>query len=156
MDLQDNSLTSLGVLSKAVNLMKLHLDNNRITEIEDSLKGLHNLTDLSLADNKIKEIGEAFLGCSKMHRLNLSGNNLSSAGGVENCNQLVYVDISRNSAADLEVWLRNARAYRQHPNCKLEIVRKFLQVTIKAVLILLRFRKDNSYVFRSLHTTPTY
>jgi len=74
--LSNNQISELRSLKDLVNLERLYLSNNQISELSD-LKGLVNLTELWLSDNQIKELSP-LKGLDKLQYLGRSSNPIES------------------------------------------------------------------------------
>jgi hypothetical protein len=94
LNLGDNDIEEIGVLSALTNLQKLVLQGNQIKEV-GWLSSLTNLQMLNLSYNQIKEIG-GLSSLTNLKVLNLGENKIKEIGGLSSLTNLQYLFLSNN------------------------------------------------------------
>ncbi len=94
-DLSDNNITSISVISNLPELQYVFLTHNNIEDISP-LASLSKLLVLDLSQNGISELPD-FSGMQSLEALYLSKNNLSDLSSIHTASNLVTLDVSNNS-----------------------------------------------------------
>ena len=100
LDLQNNKITKIENLDKLVNLTELNLGENKIEKIE-GLENLIELKDLNLAINKLSKI-EGLKNLIKLTRLSFSSNQITKIEGLEGLSSLEFLSFVINKITKLE------------------------------------------------------
>lgn len=98
--LNNCSIVSIAPLSAAKGLISLDLSNNTIRNI-DVLSNMSALQELYLQHNAVVEL-DALSACTSLLKLNVSYNLLTSISPICNLSALTWLDASRNNIADLD------------------------------------------------------
>jgi Leucine-rich repeat (LRR) protein len=93
LDLSQNQITKVSSISNQ-NLEILTLRNNGLKTFQKC--NIPSLKHLDLWKNKLTTLGTSLIGFTKLEHLNIGLNELNSLKGLENCQQLKYLDIAFN------------------------------------------------------------
>jgi Leucine-rich repeat (LRR) protein len=101
LELYDNKITDISVLSTLTNLTELYLDNNKITDIS-VLSTLTNLTELKLNNNKITDISILSI-LTNLTELELNNNQITDINGLSTLTNLTKLYLHDNKITDISV-----------------------------------------------------
>lgn len=100
LDLSDCQLSTIADLKNATSLEILNLDNNTIRNL-DVLSGMKNLKELRLAHNAVVAVN-ALSGLTSLQTLDVSYNVLTDLSPLSGCTSLTWLDASHNSISVIE------------------------------------------------------
>ncbi|KCZ78721.1 hypothetical protein H311_00241, partial [Anncaliia algerae PRA109] len=86
-----------------VNLVKLDLSNNCITELPNEICKLRNLTWLNISHNKLRQLPFSFGDLNKLEELGLGKNLLESLPNLNNLSQLRILSLFSNKLTSFEI-----------------------------------------------------
>lgn len=95
-DLSDNNITDISVLSNLKRLYSINLSNNDVTDVS-ILKNLENLDIINLSGNN-NVTGYEYL--NNLYQLNLSNTNLVILNDISNNEKMYQLDLSNNTQLD--------------------------------------------------------
>ena len=97
--LENNNISDISAVSGLTKLTTLFLDNNSSSDIS-AVAGLANLETLSLANNNISDIS-AICGLTKLRELYLLWNNISDVSAVSGLTSLEELYLYNNNVSDI-------------------------------------------------------
>ena len=95
-DLSDNNITNVSVLTNFKRLYSINLSNNKVTDVS-ALKDLENLGSINLSGNNNVNGYEQL---DNLYQINLSNTNLSALNNISNNERLSQLDLSNNTQLD--------------------------------------------------------
>ena len=95
-DLSDNNITNVSVLTNFKRLYSINLSNNKVTDVS-ALKDLENLGSINLSGNNNVNGYEQL---DNLYQINLSNTNLSTLNNISNNERLSQLDLSNNTQLD--------------------------------------------------------
>lgn len=95
-DLSDNNITNVSVLTNFKRLYSINLSNNKVTDVS-ALKDLENLESINLSGNNNVNGYEQL---DNLYQINLSNTNLSTLNNISNNERLSQLDLSNNTQLD--------------------------------------------------------
>lgn len=95
-DLSDNNITNVSVLTNFKRLYSINLSNNKVTDVS-ALKVLENLGSINLSGNNNVNGYEQL---DNLYQINLSNTNLSALNNISNNERLSQLDLSNNTQLD--------------------------------------------------------
>ena len=95
-DLSDNNITNVSVLTNFKRLYSINLSNNKVTDVS-ALKDLENLESINLSGNNNVNGYEQL---DNLYQINLSNTNLSALNNISNNERLSQLDLSNNTQLD--------------------------------------------------------
>ena len=103
----DQKLTQIpDTVFELTHLQKLDLSDNQLTEIPKSISNLSNLTKLGLDDNQLMKIPESIGNLSNLTRLNLNYNQLTKIPeSINNLSNLMRLNLNDNQLTKVFRWL---------------------------------------------------
>lgn len=99
LNLEDNTVRNLDVLSNMNHLKTLHLAHNAVVSL-NALSGLTSLQTLDVSYNALTDLS-ALSGCTSLIWLNASHNSITSIGNLNRLTALGSLDLSYNSLTDI-------------------------------------------------------
>jgi len=125
--LENNRLTELpDSIGDLINLKTLYLDSNQLTELPDSIGNLTNLKDIYLRNNQLTELPKSFRNLTNLKWLILAGNKLTelpdSIGNLTNLKTLLLGGNPWQKPVPKEIILKMIRN-RIHKDVIQEIIR---------------------------------
>ena len=100
-NLRSNRITEIQGLENLINLEDLALDFNKITKIK-GLDGLTKLESLNLFSNEITEI-QGLEKLANLQELHLLDNQISKIKGLDNLTKLKYISLYNNNIPEKEI-----------------------------------------------------
>jgi Leucine-rich repeat (LRR) protein len=95
-------------LTELTNLVSLNIDENKLTELPDSIGNLTNLTNLSIYMNQLTSLPDSIGNLTNLTRLWLYDNELTSLpDSIGNLTNLGYLHISCNRLTSLPDSIKN-------------------------------------------------
>lgn len=99
LDLDDNTIRNLSVISRMKELRELYLSHNAVVELT-ALDGMTSLRVLDVSYNSLTGL-DAISSCSGLVELNASNNAVTSLSGLNKLNNLTKFDISYNQIMEV-------------------------------------------------------
>ncbi|MFS1513734.1 leucine-rich repeat domain-containing protein [Chengkuizengella sp. SCS-71B] len=99
LNLYDNEITDISILANLTKLTSLNLDDNEITDIF-ILENLTKLTSLNLDDNEITDIS-ILAKLENLTSLDLDDNKITDISSLENLTKLTWLDLGNNNITDI-------------------------------------------------------
>ena len=98
-----NRIKKVQALDQLVNLRKLYLANNRLSEIpEDAFKSLRCLEVIDLGANRIRKMGSYLNVLENLKELWLGKNKIEKIEGIDKLKNLVRLDVQSNRLTSVE------------------------------------------------------
>ncbi|MDF9408171.1 MAG: Internalin-A precursor [Pelotomaculum sp. PtaB.Bin013] len=101
LNLTNNNVSDIGVLSKLTNLQTLNLSSNQISDIR-ALTGLTNLQTINLGNNQISDI-EALSGLTNLQTLYLDNNQIINIDGLSRLTNLHHLSLYSNKISAIGI-----------------------------------------------------
>ena len=103
LDMSFNRIKKVQALDQLVNLRKLYLANNRLSEIpEDAFKSLRCLEVIDLGANRIRKMGSYLNVLENLKELWLGKNKIEKIEGIDKLKNLVRLDVQSNRLTSVE------------------------------------------------------
>ena len=99
LNLYNNTISDISAVANLTNLTSLTLSNNTISDIS-AVANLTNLTWLNVYNNTISDIS-AVANLTNLTSLNVSSNNVSDMSAVANLTNLTSLNVSSNNVSDI-------------------------------------------------------
>ena len=100
LDLSNNTIRNLTVLSGMPNLEELNLKHNALTDLS-ALQGLHGLKRLDVSFNSLTSL-EPLAACSSLTFLDAENNQIESLAGLEDMVSLTYLSVNYNQISHVD------------------------------------------------------
>lgn len=100
LDLSNNTIRNLTVLSGMPNLEELNLKHNALTDLS-ALQGLHSLKRLDVSFNSLTSL-EPLAACTALTFLDAENNQIESLAGLENMVGLTYLSVNYNQISHVD------------------------------------------------------
>lgn len=100
LDLSDNEISDLSLLTTLPTVQNLYLANNKISDITP-IGQCEGLTYMDLSGNNISDISP-LASCTELYSVNLSNNKITSLESLSDCKELTSIDVSGNELTNLD------------------------------------------------------